>query len=219
MLLIRKGYSMSSSVERPSGRQASGKGRLATAALPASGVAFVVLMLVGNTLAEEGGNPVLGVSLELLGLAALACFVAYIATLGAHRVWARNLALVAGITTLAVKLASAAPYLAVERGVLGQEVAAGLIAINDAAFVVSWFPHGLLVIGLAIAALQAARLPRAVSWLGVVIGVGCMAAVAIPTAEPFVIPFLLSLLWIIAASILLARDELRGAASRAATAA
>jgi hypothetical protein len=177
----------------------------------ASGAAFVVLILVGNGIAEDGGNPALGVPLELLGFAALSCFVAYVATrLRAVSGWAPALALVAGVTTLAVKLGSAAPYLAAEYGEVGPDVAAGLVAASDAAFVVNWLPHGLFVVALAIVAMQGRHLSQAIGWAGVVVGLATIAAVPVSTGEPFVIPFLLSLLWLLVASVTLVRHELRG---------
>lgn len=206
---------MAAITERSAPSETIGKRRTGGVVGAASGAAFVALVLAGNSLAEEGGNATFGMALGLLGFVALACFVAYSATLRPGR-WAGNLALVGGITTVAVKLGSAAPYLAAEHGDASPEVAAGLVAINDWAFTVSWLPHGLFVIGLALAALQAALLPRTVSWIGVVIGVGCVAAVVVATAASFVVPFLLSLLWIVVASALLVRRELRGPVERQA---
>jgi hypothetical protein len=44
----------------------------------------------------------------------------------------------------------------------------------------------------------------------VVIGIATMAAITLSLSEPFVVPYLLSLLWLLTASVLLVRRELRG---------
>jgi hypothetical protein len=201
---------MASVIEREKIPTAQKSKRTADVMGAAGGAVFVVLIMVGNGIAEDGGNKALGVPLELLGYAALACFVAYLATtLRSARMWTPVLVAVAGITTIAVRVGNGAEYLAAEYADVGEEIAASLIATNDAAFVVSWFPHGLFVVAVALAAMHAGRLHKAVGWTGVAIGAATMAAITLSNSEPFVVPFMLSLLWLLTASVLLVRGELR----------
>jgi hypothetical protein len=202
---------MASVIEREKIPTAQKSKRTADVMGAAGGAVFVVLIMVGNGIAEDGGNKALGVPLELLGYAALACFVAYLATtLRSARMWTPVLVAVAGITTIAVRVGNGAEYLAAEYADVGEEIAASLIATNDAAFVIGWFPHGLFVVAVALAAMHADRLHAAVGWTGVVIGIATMAAITLSLSEPFVVPYLLSLLWLLTASVLLVRRELRG---------
>jgi hypothetical protein len=197
-------------IERDRVQIAHDSTRTARAVGAGGGAAFVVLILAGNGIAEDGGNPALGVPIELLGYTALACFVAYIATwLRSAHAWTPMLALVAGVASLAVKVGSGAEYLAAHYADVGDEAAAVLIATNDAAFVINWFPHGLFVAALALTAMHAGRVGPITGWAGVVIGAATMAAIPLSTGEPFVVPFLLSLLWLLIASALLVRGELR----------
>jgi len=174
------------------------------------GLAFVVLILVGNTLYEEGGQRALGTALEMLGFAAFACFLAYLASVLPPRGWARWLAVTGGVLMLAVKVGTVAAAVAADNVTLSGDVDEGLRAVGDAGFVLSWLPHGLFVLGVSVAALAAHTLPRPLAWAGAVIGAGLILAGALPSAE-FVLPFLLSLLWTIAVSVVLARREARGA--------
>jgi hypothetical protein len=167
---------------------------------------YVVLIMVGNTLAVEGGQEQLGLLVELAGFAAMMCFIAYLAGAFAEvRGWASQLAVVAGVIGLAVKLSSGAEWLAAQEAGVVPEVVAGLTAVNDAAFVVGWFPHGIFVGALALAGLSAGRFGRVLAGCGVVLGAATV--LALPAAVP--IPFLLSLLWLVAASVVLVRHEAR----------
>jgi hypothetical protein len=194
---------------RTTGRT-SGDGLTARVTGALSGAAFVVLILVGNTLYVEGGQQTLGLAIELLGFVAAACFIAYAAAASREATgWVPRLAVVGGVSMVAIKVGSLAPILAARQPGVTPEVAGALIELNSGGFVASWFPHGLFVVGVAAAGLVSCRLPRVVAWLGIGIGAACTAMVAMPGTEPLVVPYLLSLLWIIVASILLARGELR----------
>jgi hypothetical protein len=202
---------MTSVAERAGAERAAQTSRNGRVLSAAAGAAFVVLILLGNSLAEEGDNKAVGVPLELLGYVALIGFVAYTATsLGFGRHLAATIAVIAGVTSIAVKLGSSGTYLAAEYGDLNADVAAGLTAANDAVFVVNWVPHGLFVLAVALAAVKSARLPPALGWTGVVIGAATMGSVVAYRGEdPFPLPFLLSLLWLVVTSVLLVRMELQ----------
>jgi hypothetical protein len=198
---------MTAVVERP---VTSGVGTPTTHRIGAiSGVVYAVLVLAGNGL-YTGGSTQLGFVVEMVGYAALASFVAYVATtFRAGAAWPAMVALVGGTASLAVKLGGWAAARAAEQTEV-TETAAALIAIDEAAWTIAWLPLGLFVVGLAAAALVTRRFHPAIAWTGIVIGSGCALAVAIPGDEPFAVPFLLSLLWIIIASIVLLRAEVRG---------
>jgi hypothetical protein len=178
--------------------------------LPAAGGAFAVLAVVGNGIYTEGGLPLVGYGLELLGYGALALFAAWVATsLRATREWAALLAGVGAMGMIAVKLGGWAAVWASHQAGTGTETAAALVAIDESAWVVGWLPYGLFVIGLSLAALGDGRLPRPVAWVGLGTGIACLAAVPFSTSEPFVLPWLISLVWLVTASTLLARGQRR----------
>lgn len=197
----------------------------------ASGAGWVALVLVGNSLTEadaptgrtpeaaaayfsllRSGSHQVGVSLELLGFCLMAVFVARLFTVlrdaeGPGR-WLSGLALVGGLTTLAVKLGSAAPFvvgLAVTD--LPAEQARLLLDLNDAAFLIAAMTSGLLVLGTAGCALGSGLLPRWLAVLGLPIGALAVLGSLAPTSldgGPGVPGFLLGLLWLAAVSVLLA---------------
>src|SRR3712207_6087374 len=130
-----------------------------------SGVAWFVLIMVGNTLNTAGttqalrptGEEVLadlqrttatqdvGLVLELLGFAVFAVFLGYLyrtlrrADAGS---WLPAAALVGGVTMLAVKLGSAGPMFAavLRKDEISPELARTLVDINSGAFWISWLP-------------------------------------------------------------------------------
>lgn len=178
--------------------------------LPAAGGAFAVLAVVGNGIYTDGAYPLVGYGLELLGYTALALFAAWAATsLRASREWAATLLAVGAMGMIAVKLGGWAAVWASQQTGTPTETAAALVAFDDSAWVVGWLPYGLFVVGLSLAALGDGRLPRPVAWTGVAIGIGCLVAVPVSTSEPFVLPWLISLVWLITASTLLARGQRR----------
>jgi hypothetical protein len=205
-------------------------------------VAFVALILVGNSLTEAGAPTArtpeaalaylraqddtgsrLGIGLELLGFALLAFFIArlYAALREAEGPggWLARVALVGGVVTLAVKLGSAAPYLVGHATVetLSGEQARVLLDLGDAAFLVSAMTSGILVLGAALSALQSGLLPRWLAWVGVAAG----ALAVLGSLQPFsldggpgVLGWLLGLLWLAAVSVTLtARPEPVGRAA------
>lgn len=178
--------------------------------LAATGAAFAILVVIGNGIYSEGGNQTVSYSIELLGYVSLAIFLAWITSaLGPARGAPLPLAVIGGTAMLTVKLAGWAAVMASQNTSLEPDVAAGLVQFDEQVFVLAWLPWGLFLTGLALAARLARRLPRWMAWVGVAIGVSCMAAVPASSAEPFVFPWLISLLWLIATSTLLVRGQWR----------
>jgi hypothetical protein len=196
------------------------------------GVAWFVLGFVGNTLATSGASGAahptgaqvladledgagsasarLGFSMELLSFALFAVFLAYLYGV-LHRAeggngWLAGLVLTAGITQLAVKLASADVIGAsvANRHELSPELARVLNDTNAAAFVFSWLPFGVFVAGAAAAMLHSRVVGRGFGWTGLLVGAATVAAVLaagtdVLGANP--IPFLLGGVWLLVISV------------------
>lgn len=197
----------------------------------AAGAAWVVAILVGNGITESGapledtpaaalayfelqqsGGHRFAIGLELLGFCLMVVFLArlYAALREAERPggWLAGLALAGGLTTVAIKLGSVAPYLvglSVEN--LPAEQARLLLQLGDGAFLVSAMTSGLLVLGVAGSALSSGLLPRRFALLGLPIGLLAVFGSLAPSSldgGPGVPGFLLGLLWLAATSVLLA---------------
>lgn len=201
-----------------------------------SGPAFVVLVLTGNsltetaairgadaaaaasaTLAAKAGDPVVavGTALELLGLMLLAVFTAHVCDLLRRRNAlgpAAVLALLGAALMLAVKLGSAAPYLAgiARHELLSPEVALALVEMNGAAFVLGWLPWAVFVGSAAVSLHRAGAVGRLGRDVGVALGLAGMLAglvgiVAADYANP--LPFLGGLVWVLVVGVRLAVGE------------
>lgn len=194
----------------------------------AAGAAFVVCILAGNSmtesvvgsdasasgtaadLAEQAASGVVraGLALELLGLLLLVVFAVTSAVLGMRRSGVGILPLlVAGAAVLvaAVKLGSAAPYLAAlaDDG-MADEIRHALVATNDAAFVLTWLPYAVLVGSLAVMLFRTGLVGRLLAGVGLALGgLGLAAALAgfSSPADAMPLPFLVSLLWTFAVSV------------------
>lgn len=194
-----------------------------------SGAAFVVAVLAGNSLTESvSGDGVLGdldalaastaaragLALELVAFVLLLVFVGTLASVlaaGPSRGrTATGVMAVAGTAMVAVKLGSGAAALAALHARTDLDVAAAtaLVEQNGAAFVLFWIPFGVFVTGAARALRTQGRVGRVLGGAGVGLGVlGTAAGVAGAVWPSYAVPvpFLLSLLWVAAISVALAR--------------
>lgn len=202
-----------------------------------AGVAWVVLILVGNGMTESGapleGTPAaskayfqlqqtgshrLAVALELLGFCLMIVFLARLYVLlrdaEGRGGWLSAVALTGGLTTVAIKLASASSMvigLSVED--LQAEQAQLLLRLGDASFLVSAMTSGVLILGAAGSALSSGVLPRWLAVLGLPIGALAVFGSLAPSSldgGPGVPGFLLGLLWLGVVSVIFA---VRGDAS------
>ena len=201
-----------------------------------SGPAYVVLVMTGNSIAEPGepahatGAQVLaqleeqagstaaqiGSSMEILGFVGLAFFVGWLATVlrrHADRApWLATAVVVGGAATLAVKIGSVFPELAlkVNRGSVDQSTARLVNDMGSAGFVLSFLTFGIFMLATGLAVLDSGIAGRVAGWSAVVIGaLGIIATVA-TQADPLAtsaLPFLLGLLWILVLGV---RFALRG---------
>jgi hypothetical protein len=120
--------------------------------------------------------------------------------------WLSRTAFAAGISGIALKLASGAPEVALRRAHVsdGTQLHRALQGIADATTVVSLYPFALLLAVVAIVSLRSAALPR---WLGIAAAL-TSAALLINSSAPTtdnVPALLLFVLWTLAASITMYR--------------
>jgi hypothetical protein len=197
----------------------------------ACGAAYVLLILVGNSIAASGqsnhptGRQVLqyadegfssvarqiGSGMEILGFVAFAFFLGWLVPAlrrtDGSAPWLADVALVGGLATLAVKVATIAPEeaVAVGRHTLDPATAKALYDIAGAGFVLSFLPFAIFMLAVGTSVLSNGFLGRFAGWSAIVLGVAGLAVVATARsldANPM--PFLVGLVWILVASIRLA---------------
>lgn len=198
----------------------------------ASGVIYVVLLMVGNSIsggeesptaeasarafAEAARSTTIRVSfaLEILGFL---CFLLFLGSLwGVLRRaegeygWLSATAFGGGLVSLTIKLASAAPiFAALHRANEGldPQIARMLDDINGASFLLSFFPLAVLLGACAIAVLRYGTLPHWLGWMAAVFAVALLGGGIVGTIYDWVdwaaLPFLLFLLWTLVTSIVL----------------
>jgi hypothetical protein len=196
-----------------------------------SGALFVILFFVGGTLG--GSSPDIGASrakladwvsgqaptvadyvggyLELLAMLALVVFIAQFWSVlrtaeGEHGPLSATV-LAGGLLSAAIKISSfPAAFAALWRAKQGVEpqLAAALLDMNNAAFVLSWAADALMVGAAAILILRTSVLPRWLGWSGAAITLILLASVPVASKAP-PLGFLLTILWIVATSVVLAR--------------
>lgn len=197
-----------------------------------SGAAYVLLILVGNQLAEGSGSSThqtgaqvlahvgrqadsasaqIGMTMEILGFVGFAFFVPwlYTALRRAGSGWPAAVALVGGTTTLAVKIGSgaAAITLMTDRERVDPQMAMVLNDLNGAAFVITFITFGIFMLGAGLALLESRLAGRFAAWSAVVLGVAGILVTLVSKADPVnsnPMPFLLGLLWILVVSVRLA---------------
>jgi hypothetical protein len=195
-----------------------------------TGVAYVLLILVGNQLSTDAfpgpsdahpsgqqdldylhwlagsSSAQIGLTMELAGFAAFMLFIGYLCSRIRAAGWLATSALAGGVIAVAVKLASGAPILAsyILRDDLTPDTARALSDIGGAAFVLDWLPTGLFVACAAAAALAAGVVGRVLGWGGVAVGTVAVvgtAATGVHILGANALPFMLCLLWILAVSV------------------
>ena len=199
--------------------------------LALSGAAFVVSILVGNSLTEtvaQADTPAgtaaelaagigdaavsAGLAVEVLGLLCLTIFGAVVSARTGRHVHGSPvpaLVMLAAGVLVAVKLASAAPFLAARAGVeeLPDELLHALVETNGAAFVLCWVPMAMFVGAAAVALRDARLIGGGTMSVGVLLAVAGLALGLLGILEPQSanpLAFLASLLWVAVASVRLA---------------
>jgi hypothetical protein len=208
----------------------------------ATGAAYVLAMFIGSGLAQSGaggaddgpsvladlqrgrsGANAAGTALEVLGVGLLVVFLGYLYRVlrraeGPDGWWAAP-AFGAGLVSVAVKLGSAAPFLAahLRSKELTPDLARTLNDINGAGFVISGYTWGIFVLAAAAAAFCGRVVPRWLAVIGLVVGVLSVAAGTAGVLDPkgyVAIPFLLGLVWVFVISVLLTVRASRPAGDR-----
>jgi hypothetical protein len=178
------------------------------------GILYVVLIMVGNSI----GGPTSTVALVVMFLA-FTVFLFFLGSLWAtlRRAeggsgWLSTTALGGGLVAIAVKLVGDAPLLAARYRAgegLDPQLARALQDMYDASFGLHFFPLAVLLAASAIVAIRSGGLPRWLGWAAAVISVALIAGAAVGSAdfqsEWAGLPFLLFMLWVIAASVVLIR--------------
>ncbi len=217
-------------------------GRLGAAAA----LVFTVCTIAGNELADSGqaagDSPAtalaniqrvpglanqLGIALELLGFIALMFFAGYLYRVlrSAEREnggWLAATVLVAAATDLGVKLGSGAALAAAyaHKAELTPEIARALVDLNNGAFVITGLTMAAFVLAASLSALGSRALPRALAWIGIVLGGLGLVTPILGVTDPTnynPLPYLVSLLWIAAVGLSRIVRETRAVRAAAGT--
>jgi hypothetical protein len=201
---------------------------------PLSGVAFFLLVMVGNSVAtgesnvdhtnsaheilaylraHDGAAWWFGTALEIAGLLLLGVFAVYtVRRIRSAGVDGRlpTIALAGGVGTVALKLVSGGPavYAVVRADRISADTAKSLVTVNDWMFVASWAGIGAFVAAGGVAAARAGLLPRPLGIAGAVFA-GLTAVGAAAGVEPGIFGYMLSLLWIAVVSVVFALRQRR----------
>jgi hypothetical protein len=179
----------------------------------ACGLLYVVLLITGDGLG--GPTSKLAFSLEVL---AFPSFLFFLGSLwGAMRraeggggVLSAT-AFGAGVMSITIKLASAAPVLAAHANAseLDPHTTGVLQDINNASFALTFFPLAAMLAAFALVAIRSAALPGWLGWaaaaLSVAFAVGGLAGSADLASEWPGLPMLIFTPWVIATSVVLIR--------------
>ncbi len=167
----------------------------------ASGMLFVALLLGGESLPLADVVPY-----ELFGLISFVPFLGYLFAVlrraEGEDGWLSATALGAGLLALAVKLASFAPYIAARGAEAGTQTEGALIAMNNASFILTLAPLGVMVAAASALIIRTGALPVWLGWAGAVTACALLVNSAFLNAE-FGPAFMLFLLWTILTSVVL----------------
>jgi hypothetical protein len=115
---------------------------------------------------------------------------------------ANKTALSAGLVAITIKIASAAPLLAAGREADGTHLHDALVNVNDASFILTMLPLGVLAAAAATITLTTGVLPRWLGWLAAVTAPALIVnGLSLHSQEGPA--FLLFALWLLATSIVL----------------
>lgn len=180
----------------------------------ACGIVYVVLLIGGDSLG--GPYSTVAFSLELL---AFLFFLFFLGSLWSamRRAeegsgWLSTTAFGAGLMSVTIKVASAAPVLAARYMAadgLDPQLAKVLQYINNASFVLTFFPLAVLLAAFAIVAIRSGALPGWLGWITAALAVAFVAGGMVGSAnlesEWAGLPMILFTVWVIATSVVLIR--------------
>jgi Domain of unknown function (DUF4386) len=180
----------------------------------ACGIVYVVLLI--------GGGSIGGPDIRIVFFVEMLAFLFFLFFLGnlwsalrraeGGSGWLSATAFGAGLMSVTIKVASAAPVLAARYRAgdgLDPQLARTLQDINDASFYLSFFPLAVLLAAFAIVAIRSGALPKWLGWIAAALGlafmVGGMSGSADLQSEWAGLPMILFTVWVIAASVVLIR--------------
>ena len=171
----------------------------------ASGMLFIALILSGdNALVSED----VGLVIELFGLILFIPFLGYLFAVlrraEGGEGWLSATAFGAGLIAFALKLASAPPVIVARGGEVSTQIEGALVAMNNASFMITLLPLGVMVAAASAIVLKTGVLPAWLGWVGTVTAVALLINSAFVNAE-FGPAFLLFLLWTVLTSAILTR--------------
>jgi hypothetical protein len=202
-------------------------------AAPAFGVGGVVLLMVGNELTKVGGDsPSLhapavayGDAIGDSGLVVVGVYavvVAWLSLAGFFHVMGERLrerpdgvrparlVTAGGTLAAAVGISGAAPLLAATvmagDGDLSAETAKALLLLNGAVFVLGWLVVAVPIGAAAVAGRRLGVLGRSTGWSGTVVAVAlAVSSLLVWFAQGVLLVWLVALIWIVVASVSVAR--------------
>ena len=180
----------------------------------ACGIVYVVLLISGGSI----GDP----DIRIVFFVEMLAFLFFLFFLGnlwsalrraeGGSGWLSATAFGAGLMSVTIKVASAAPVLAARYRAgdgLDPQLARTLEDINDASFYLSFFPLAVLLGAFAIVAIRSGALPKWLGWIAAALGlafiVGGMAGSADLQSEWAGLPMILFTFWVIVVSVVLIR--------------
>ncbi len=182
----------------------------------ASGILFIALILTGDS---DLVSDDVGLVIELFGLIFFVPFLGYLFAVlrqaEGGEGWLSATAFGAGLIAFTVKFASAPPVIVARGGGAGTQIEDTLIAMNNASFMITLLPLGVMVAAASAIVLKTRILPIWLGWAGAVTAVALLINSAFVDAE-FGPAFLLFLLWTVLTSAIMTRRA-GGARTQGAT--
>ena len=168
----------------------------------ASGIVYVLILFSSGFFGESGTGHRVGLVGMLFFLPFLGYLWRVLRDAEGPAGWLATTALVSGLAAITIKIASGAPLLAAGKEADGTRLHDALANINDASFILTLLPLGVMAAAAATLTLTTGVLPRWLGWLA------AAAAPALVVNGLFFDSqegpaFLLFLLWLLATSIVL----------------
>jgi hypothetical protein len=169
--------------------------------------------LAGLRRTVDSGSAHVGLGLALTAFAAFAIFLGYLHGVlrraEGEQSWLPAAAVFSGLLALAIKWGSGAYIGAgwLREDEISPDLARTLSDLDTAAFWISWLPYAVFVALTATVILRTRFVPRAFGWVGLVLGVvGAATSVSFDAAMSGMgaAPYLLSVIWVLAVSCVLA---------------
>jgi hypothetical protein len=161
----------------------------------------------------ESGSAKVGLALALVGFAAFAIFLGYLHGVlrraEGQRSWLPDAALFAGLSALVIKWGSGSFVGAaiLRKDEISPDLARTLDDLDGAAFWTSWLPYAVFVGLTAVVILRTRFVPRGFGWVGLMLavaGVATSVSFDLAMSELGALPYLLSVVWVLALSGVLA---------------